>query len=139
MCVDIVVMCGQGVCMWPACVCVCLCGQGVCVCGQGVCVVKVLLWVWQRWSDQSVCMWQTCVCVCVLSRAQGVCWRGQGGCGGGHGVCVAEVLFCVWPVHVEALGTARRRHEPSRNARCCLLSGRAFQLLRDFSAFECVV
>ena len=39
----------------------------------------------------------------------------------------------------EALGTARRRHEPSRNARCCLLSGRAFQLLRDFSAFECVV
>ena len=47
-------------------------------------------------------------------------------------MCVAEVLFCVWPVHVEALGTARRRHEPSRNARCCLLSGRAFQLLRDF-------
>ena len=90
MCVDIVVMCGQGVCMWPACVCVCLCGQGVCVCGQGVCVVKVLLWVWQRWSDQSVCMWQTCVCVCV-------CYRVPKVCAGVAKVVVGVAMACVWP------------------------------------------
>ena len=138
-------VCGHCGYVWPrcvyvasvcVCVCVCLCGQGVCVCGQGVCVVKVLLWVWQRWSDQSVCMWQTCVCVCVCVIACPRCvlawprwlwgwpWR----------VCGRGVVLCV----ASACGGPRHRPPPPRAFQKCTL---LFAIRTRFSIvarFQCL-